>query len=267
MAYLYQKFRKNLVLFWDYRELLGNLVLREIVQRYKQSILGYFWIILNPLFQMIVMSFVFSTVLKVQSLGVPFIIFLSVALLPWNFFASSLNGATGVLVGSSSLITKIYFPREILVLASVLAKLVDFIFSLIILVVFFLIFKTPVTIYILWFFVILAIQMIFTLGLSLIIAALNLFYRDIQYLLSLIIMLWMYLTPIMYPVEMIPDRYRWIFKFNPMAVIINAYRQVLLGGLGPNLNSLGIALLMSVVIFIFGFYIFKKLEGKFADYV
>lgn len=267
MAKLYKKFKKNSVLFWRYRELLGNLIKREIAQRYKQSILGYAWIILNPLFQLVVMSFVFSLILRVKSFDVPFIIFLSVALLPWNFFANSLVSSTNSLVDNRSLITKIYFPREILVIASIVAKLVDFGFSLIILVLFFIIFKIPVTIYFVWFIVILLIQIIFTLGFSLIVSALNLFYRDIQYLLSMILMLWMYLTPIMYPVEMIPERFRFIFKLNPMAVIVNAYRQVLLGGSGPNLGSLSLALFLSIFTFLFGFYIFKKLEGKFADYV
>ena len=267
MPKLYKKFYQNLILLWDYRELLGNLVRREIAQRYKQSILGFFWILLNPLFQMLVMSFVFSIVLRVESLNVPFIIFLSVALLPWNFFAASLASASNSLVESSSLISKIYFPREILVVASILAKLVDFVLSLMILVVFFIFFKVPITIYFGWFIPILIIQLIFTLALSLIISALNLFYRDIQYLLSMVIMLWMYLTPVMYPVEMIPDRYRWVFKVNPMAVIINAYRQILLAKAGPNLASLSLAFLVSVFLFIFGFYMFKKLEGKFADYV
>ncbi|NMB57354.1 ABC transporter permease [Candidatus Beckwithbacteria bacterium] len=267
MAILYKKFSENLKLFWEFRELLKNLVKREIAQRYKQSILGYAWIILNPLFQLVVMSFVFGVILKVSSLNVPFIIFLSVALLPWNFFATSLSTSSGVLVNSSSLITKIYFPREILVYANMFAKLIDFALSLLILIVFFLIFKIPFTIYFFWFIPILIVQIIFTTGLSLITSAFNLFYRDIQYLLNLILILWMYLTPVMYPVELIPNKYRFIFKFNPMAVIVNAYRQILLGKSEPNLGSLSIALFISIFIFIFGFFIFKKLEGKFADYV
>jgi len=261
------KLYKNIQLLWFYRELLWNLAHREITQRYKQSVLGYAWVVLNPLFQLITMNFVFSVVLKVDSLGVPFIIFLSVALLPWNLFVLSLTSSTSALVGNSSLITKIYFPREILVYATIIAKLVDFFYSCIVLVFFFIIFKTNITIHILWVPLILLIQVIFTMGLSLILAALNLFYRDIQYLLSLVLTMWMYLTPIMYPVEMLPERYRFLFALNPMAVIINAFRQVMLSGAGPNLNSLSIALAISVGVFIVGFLFFKKLEGEFADYV
>lgn len=261
------KLFQNLKLFWFYRELLWNLAHREITQRYKQSVLGYVWVIINPLAQLLVMNFVFSTILKVNSLGVPFIIFLSVALLPWNLFTQSLTSSTGALVGNSNLITKIYFPREILVYATIIAKVVDYFYSCIVLIFFFIIFKTTISIHILWIPVILLIQLIFTMGLALILAAFNLFYRDIQYLLNLILMMWMYLTPIMYPVEMLPAKYRFIFTFNPMAVIINAYRQVMLSGSGPNLNSLGLAFVMSVGIFIIGFLIFKKLEGEFADYI
>jgi len=154
-----------------------------------------------------------------------------------------------------------------LVYATIIAKIVDYLYSCIVLVLFFIAFKTTITIDILWIPVILVIQLIFTTGLALILSALNLFYRDIQYLLNLILMMWMYLTPIMYPVEMLPAKYRFIFTLNPMAVIINAYRQVMLSGSGPNLNSLGLALVMSIAVFIVGFLLFKKLEGEFADYV
>ncbi len=261
------KLKLNFRLMWEYRELLWNLAYREINQRYKQSILGYAWVILNPLFQLIVLNFVFSVVLKIPSQGVPFIIFLAVALLPWNLFAASLSSSVNALVSNSSLITKIYFPREILVCSTIIAKIVDFLFSCIVLIIFFIFFKTIIGPTILWVPLIFLIQMIFTAGLSLILASLNLFYRDIQYLLGLVIMLWMYLTPVMYPVEIIPDRYRFIFSLNPMSVIINAYRQTILGGGQPSYSSLMIAFAMSITVFIIGFYIFKKSEGEFADYV
>ena len=252
---------------WDYRELLWNLANREITQRYKQSVLGYAWVILNPLFQLIVMSFVFDVVLRIPSLGVPFILFLSAALLPWNLFTQSLTASSTILVSNSNLITKIYFPREILVYSTIIAKIVDFFYSCIVLVFFLFIFKIPLTIYYLWLPAIFLIQVFLMAGISLFVAALNLFYRDIQYLLNLILLLWMYITPVMYPIEMIPEKYRFIMSLNPMAVIVNAYRQVLLSGKGPNLNSLGLAALVSFIIFGIGFTVFKKMEGEFADYV
>ncbi len=253
--------------FWLYRELLYNLTTREIKARYKQSILGYFWVILNPFAQMLVMTFVFSVIARIPSLGVPYAIFLYVALLPWNFFAASLLSSVNSLVGNSSLITKIYFPREILVYATIAAKIVDFLLASTILVLFMIYFNIPVKISILWVPVIFLIQLIFTLGLSLVLSAFNLFYRDVQYLLNLVIILWMYLTPVIYPVEMIPAQFRFILSLNPMAVFINAYRQVILGGSQPNLNSLGIGLMSSICVFIVGFSLFKKLEGVFSDVV
>lgn len=248
-------------------ELLSELTKREIKSRYKQSILGYAWVILNPFFQMVVMAFVFSHIMRIPVIGVPYAIYLYVGLLPWTLFSNSMISSVNALVNNASLITKIYFPREIFILSTILAKIVDFALASIILVLFMIWFKIPVTIHILWIFPIFLIQQIFTYALSLLLSALNLFYRDVQYVLNLVILLWMYLTPVIYPIELIPERYRWIFQLNPMAVLINAYRQVILSGHMPNLNSLMIAMGVSVGLFIISYRIFKKLEGVFADVV
>lgn len=250
-----------------YLELVAELTSREIKARYKQSVLGYAWVILNPLFQMLVMAFVFSKILRITNLGVPYALFLYVGLLPWNLFANSISGSMNSLVSSGSLLTKIYFPREILVISTVLAKIIDFLLASIVLIIFFIYFHQSITLNILWIFPIFLIQQLFTYGLSLILAALNLFYRDIQYLFGLILLVWMYLTPVIYPTEMFPEQYQWIFKLNPMAVLINAFRQVMLAGDRPNFTSLSIALLLSCVTAIVGHRLFKKLEGQFADVV
>lgn len=252
---------------WRYRELLGQLVGREIKARYKQSILGYFWVILNPFFQLMVMTFVFSTVMRISIPGVPYLLFLYVGLLPWTFFTNSLSSATNSLVDSRSLITKIKFPREILPLASILAKIVDLGMASLVLLPFFVFYHRPVSLYALWFIPILIIQLILTAGLGLILSALNLFYRDIQYLISLVLMLWMYLTPIIYPVEFVPDRFRFIFKVNPMSVLVNAYRQAILAGSSPRVENLLIALIVSLITFGVGLIVFKRLERSFADIV
>lgn len=252
---------------WYYRELIQNLVMREIKQRYKQSILGYAWVILNPLAQMLVLSFVFSIVMRVSSWDIPYPIFLYVGLLPWNLFANSVMFATDSLVSNASLIKKVYFPREIFPLVCILSKTVDFILAAVVLVLFMIFYKIPVNINLLWVFPIFAIQLIFTLGLSFFTSALNLFYRDIQYLMNLVLLLWFYLTPVIYPVEMVPDKYRFIFQLNPMSVLINAYRQVILGGSLPKLSSLVIAVGVSLIFFVLGYRVFKKLEGLFADIV
>lgn len=253
--------------FTRYRELLNELTMREIKQRYKQSVLGYAWVILNPFFQMLVMAFVFSIIMRIPNLGVPYPIFLYAGLLPWTLFSNSLISTTNSLVGNAGLITKIYFPREIFVISAIMAKIVDFLLASTIFIAFMIYFQVSATWNLLWVIPIFAIQQLFTYGLSLFLAAANLFYRDIQYLLGLIILIWMYLTPVIYSTELFPEKYRWIFQLNPMAVIINAYRQVILAGGIPNLRSLAIALVLSVILLIGGYKFFKKLEGVFADIV
>lgn len=258
---------KDLRKIYQYRELLWNLTMREIKARYKQSILGYFWVILNPFFQMVVMSFVFSIVMRIPFQGVPYSIFLYVGLLPWTLFANSLNSATNSLVSNASLIKKIALPRELFPMATILAKIVDFFLASTVFILFMLFYRIKVNLMVFWFIPIFLIQFILTCGLSLILAAFNLFYRDIQYLLGLVLVLLMYLTPVVYPVEMLPEKYRFIFKLNPMAVLVNAYRKTILGQGMPNLRSLAIALGVSLLIFTLGYKLFKKLEGLFADIV
>ena len=259
---------KEIKAIHKWRELLWQMVGREVKARYKQSILGYFWVILNPLAQMLVMSFAFSIILRIptnSSGNIPYSIFLFVALLPWTLFTNSISSAAGSLVNSSSLITKIYFPRTILVISTIIAKIIDFLFALSILVVYMIVYQIPITWNILWVIPIFLIQQIFTLGLSLFFAAANLLYRDIQYLLNMILLLWLYATPIIYPADIIPDKFRIFFQANPMAVIINAYRQVILGGGAPKYTSLLIGLGVSVVTLLIGFSYFKSREKIFAD--
>ncbi len=251
-----------------WKELLWQMVGREVKARYKQSVLGYFWVILNPLAQMLVMSFAFSLILRIptnSSGHIPYSIFLFVALLPWTLFANSLNSASSSLVTSSSLITKVYFPRTILVLSTIFAKIIDFLFALSILVIYMIIYQIPITISIFWVIPIFFIQQIFTLGISLFLAAANLLYRDIQYLLTLILILWMYVTPVIYPADIVPAKYKLLFQINPMSVIINAYRQTILGGSEPKYISLLIAAIVSFITLLIGLFYFKSREKIFAD--
>ena len=255
---------------YRHRELLWQMTSREIKARYKQSILGYFWVILNPLAQMLVMSFAFSLILRIPTNAashIPYSIFLFIGLLPWNLFSTTLNSACISLVDSTALITKIYFPRTILVIASTFSKLIDFFFSLSILIIYLIAYQIPITFNALWIIPIFFIQLIFTLGLSLFFAASNLIYRDIKHLLGLILLLWMYATPVIYPADLVPERYKIFFQINPMAVIINAYRQTILGGGSPNYYSLLIALLVSTITLLLGVSYFKSREKTFADII
>ncbi len=252
---------------FNHWELIKHLTLREIRVRYKQSFLGFFWVILNPFFQMLIMSFIFSQIIKMKNLGIPYPLFLYAGLLPWVFFVGSLTSAMGVFIEDAQLIKKIYFPREVLILSTLLAKTFDFALSTIIFLLLMFFFHINFTWYMLLFIPIFFIQFLFTYGLALILAAVNLFYRDIQYLINLVLTVLFYVTPVLYAVELFPEKYRWIFKFNPMSVFINAYRQVLFGGKLPNLGSLSIGIIISLVIFVLSYKAFKKMEGVFADVV
>jgi lipopolysaccharide transport system permease protein len=251
----------------SYRELVQELATREIKARYKQSVLGYAWVMLSPLCQMIVMAFVFSTLLRVTITGTTYPLFLYVGLLPWTLFAGSLQSSTGVLIENASLIRKIYFPRELFVFSTMLAKLVDFFLASTVFIIFFIYFQQPASPTILFFFPLLLIQFIFSYGLALILAASNLLYRDIQYVMNLILLVWLYLTPVMYPPEIMPAKYAFINNLNPMAQLIMAYRQTILFGQVPSLGSWAWMLTIAVVTVLIGHFFFKRLEGIFADIV
>jgi lipopolysaccharide transport system permease protein len=264
---LYHTIGKIARMFLENHELLVELTKREIKQRYKQSLLGYAWVILNPLMQMIVLAFIFSRILPVGDLSAPYPIFLYLGLLPWTFFSSSLTASTISLILNGKLLSKIYLPRTVFVQSTILAKGVDFILASSLFIVFALFFHVSLTFSSLWFFPLFLIQMWFTYSLSLLVAALNLFYRDIQYLLSFVLMVWMYATPIIYPQSLFGDELQWVFHINPMANFVMLYRQVVLEGTAPDWTLVGYALLITVVTYWIGLRVFKKLEGRFADVI
>jgi ABC-type polysaccharide/polyol phosphate export permease len=214
---------------------------------------------------MLILSFVFSTILRVGSEGVPFPLFVFVGLLPWIFFSGALGSATDSVVGASSLVTKVYFPREVLPTAAVLTKLVDLAFGMVILAGIMIFYGEPPELTALWFPLIFAVHFIFTLGLSLPLAALNLFFHDVRFLVGVALNLWFYLTPVLYPADIIPDKYRFIIDINPNAVFIHAYRRVIIHGDDPGLDRILGGLIISVVVFLVGYYAFKKMEPGFAD--
>ena len=255
----------SLANLWHRRELLWNMTVRHLRGQYKQSILGYAWTLVMPLSQMLIMSFVFSTILHIPSQGVPFPLFVFVALLPWNFFSSAVSSATDSVVGSSSLVTKVYFPREILPTAAIFTKVVDLMFASLILVAMMIYFGHAPTETIAWVPLLFLMQFLFTIGLSLPLAALNLFFHDVRYLVGVVLTLWFYLTPIIYPVDIVPDRYRILFDLNPISLFINAYRRVVLMDVSPGLDRLALGIVVATATFLVGYYLFKKMEPGFAD--
>ena len=255
----------SLANLWHRRELLWNMTVRHLRGQYKQSVLGYAWALVMPLSQMLIMTLVFSRFLHIPSQGVPFALFLFVGLLPWNFFATALSSATDSVAGGSSLVTKVYFPREILPTAAIFTKVVDLLFASLILVALMIYYGHMPTWTAAWVPLLFLIQFLFTLGLSLPLAALNLFFHDVRYLVGVALTLWFYLTPVMYPVDIVPDRYRILFDVNPISLFINAYRRVLLQDTSPGVGRLALGIVISMATFLIGYYLFKKMEPLFAD--
>ena len=258
-------FLPSFAVLWQHRELLWGMTGRNVRSLYKQSILGYAWIFVNPLMQILVLTFVFSTILLIPSLGIPFPLFLFVGLLPWMFFSNALATATDSIVGSASLVTKVYFPREILVMAAVFSKIVDLLFGLLILLGLMIVYGEAPSWTVVWVPAIFAIQLLFTVGLALPLAALNLYFHDVRYLVGVVLLAWFYMTPIIYPVDIVPERFKIIFDLNPLALVVNAYRRVLLMETSPGWDRLLLGFAAAFLSFVVGYYLFKRMEAGFAD--
>jgi lipopolysaccharide transport system permease protein len=235
--------------------------------RYKQSLLGGIWAILQPVARAIVLTVIFTRFIPVDTGAIPYIVFSYSAMVPWLLFATATSDMVDALVTNINLVTKIYFPREILVTAALLARLVDFAIAMGLLVVIMLWYKIPiVSPSLIYLPLVLAVQLAFTLGLGLAGAALNVYYRDVKHLVAFGIQLWFYATPIIYPVSKIPEEYVSLYFLNPMAGLIEAYRNILLEQRAPDANF-AIAAAVSIVILVAGYWFFKKVEPQFADIV
>ena len=248
-----------------YQELIVNFTLREIKAKYKQALLGITWAIIQPLVLMAMLTVVFSYFARIPSDGVPYPLFLFAALLPWQYFSSALNRGTGSLVNQAALITKIYFPRESLVLASLAAALVDFAITAIVYVALLVYYHVAPTLTWLWVVPVFLIQTTLSLGLMLFLAPLNAIFRDVGQAIPLAIQVWMYATPIMYPASLVPENIRPYYFLNPMAVIIESYRSAMLHNQTPNLLFLACAAVLALLVLASGYHVFKRLETRIAD--
>ena len=250
-----------------YRDLLWLWTLREVRVRYKQSLLGIAWAVLQPLVLMLIFTLVFSWLVRVDTGGVPYPVFSYVALVPWTFFATSLSFGIPSLVNNMNLVTKIYFPREILPLASIGAALLDFVIAAVILASMILIYRVPVGISALWVLLLLGVQIALTVGIVLIGAAILVFFRDMRFVIPLLTQVWMYASPIVYPVDAVPERYQTFYFLNPMAGIIDGYRRTLLQNQPPLPYALALSLGISLVLLVVGYGFFKRTEPLFADVI
>lgn len=258
----------DLKTLFTYRELLFSITARDIKVRYKQAALGMAWAILQPLLLMVIFTIVFSRFVRIPTDGVPYPIFSYCGLLPWTFFASSLAFAIPSLVSNINLVTKIYFPREIFPIAAVAASFFDFVIASVVFVGMMLYYRVTVSMTMLVMVpVLVVIQILLTFGVVFVLSAVNVFFRDIRYIVPLGVQIWMFISPVIYPMSLVPVRFRFIYSLNPMAVLLDGYRSLILAGEMPPLKLLGLAAGVSVGLFVLSYRIFKKLEMRFADVI
>jgi lipopolysaccharide transport system permease protein len=249
------------------RELLVSLTMREIKARYRQSILGFGWALLVPLFQMVVLSIVFGNIIGVPSDGRPYPVFSYVAILPWTLFSSAIAASVPSILGNMELVTKIYFPREILPLSSILARLVDFAVASTIYIGLILYYQIPVHKTLVFVPVLLVIQITLSIGIGLLGSAVSVFLRDISFAIPVAMQIWMYATPVIYPSSLVSERWRALYMLNPMAGIIDSYRKVVLDGVWPDFGVLAYSAVFSVVLCLIAYWYFKRLEMAMSDII
>ncbi len=252
---------------FEARELLWIWSMRDFKVRYNQSVLGALWAILQPFSLMVVYSIIFSVFIEVPTDNIPYPVFAYAALLPWTFFANSLNFAIPSLVNNMNLVSKISFPREILPLSAIFVCAIDFLIASSIFVLMLLVYRVPVGVYALLVPLALAVQIILTFGISLLASAVNVFHRDIRFIVPLALQVWMYLSPIIYPASRVPPQWRPVYFLNPMAVLIDTYRRLVLYNQPPDWLHLGIAAFASVVLTVLAYRYFKRAEREFADVI
>lgn len=238
-------------------ELLKNLIIRNLKIRYKGSMLGFFWSLLDPLFMMLV-YLLFIRLMRF-SIEIPVLL---VGVIVWQFFTMCANDSINIITGSTNLVKKVYFPRIILPLAMVIANLINFLLSAGVLIVILLILKVPVGLSLVWFPAAVVFQFIFCLGIALILCTANVFFRDTEHLMGVLMMTWFFLTPIIYPIEKVPGEYINLYYLNPMASLVTFYRYIFLG---KELPQIGASLIVIIVFFAVGLLVFSRFQKYFAD--
>ncbi len=248
-------------------ELSRNLAVRDVETRYKHSMLGLYWAIINPLVTAGIFGFVFGYIFHESAAvkPVPYIIFMLTGITFWNFFANGIMSAVGSVSGNASLLAKIYFPRIVLPTAAILARMIDFLFSLGVLIVFILIYHTPIHWSTLWLPAILVLQVLFTMGVGYLVAALNVIYRDMNQLMGLLLLVWMYFSPVMYPITNLSPSLRSVLLMNPMGCILQMERDVIFTGHLQYPQYAFVAAAWTVFVFLAGISVFRRIEPVFSE--
>jgi homopolymeric O-antigen transport system permease protein len=262
-----QRIRLNLREIWEYRELLVFLSWRDVKVRYRQTVLGAVWAILQPLVAMVIFSVIFGQLAKLPSDGIPYPIFTYTALLPWNLFSTALSRATTSVVTSSNLVGKVYFPRVLIPLSAMVSAIVDFFFSFLILLAMMVVYGVAPTwrITALPFLILLALAAAFGIGLWL--SALNVKYRDVTYVVPFVIQIWLYASPVAYSSTLVPEQWRWLYGLNPLVGVIEGFRWALLGtSWTPDVLVL-VSFVIVVLALVGGLVYFSRMEETFADVI
>lgn len=257
----------NIRELWEYRELLTFLVWRDILIRYKQTILGAAWAILQPLLTMVVFSVVFTRLTQVSTGDIPYPLFSFSALVPWTFFANGLSLSSNSLVASSNMIKKVYFPRLMIPIATITSGLLDFLLSFLVLLLMMLFYGVHPTINVLYLPLFLLLAFISALGAGLWFSALNVEYRDVRYVLPFLIQLGLFASPVAYPTNLLSEPWRSLYGLNPMTGVIEGFRWALLGSSSPPGPIIYISAAAAILVFVTGLMYFKRMETSFADVV
>ena len=256
-------FQEHIDTLYKYRELIANLVGKDLKARYRGSAMGMMWTFLNPLLLLLVYALVFSVYMRVQVQN--YAVFVFSGLLPWIWFSSSLLDWVNSITASGALITKSMFPAEILPMVKVIANMVNYLFSLPLLLIFMVVYGVPITLSVMWLPLIAFAQLLFTIGLVYVFSALNVRFRDVQHILNNFLVLWFFLCPIIYPISQTPEKWRFTFYLNPMATLSIAYQDIFVSGKTPNLVMLLALLVVGLAITLFGFSQFDRYKESFAE--
>lgn len=248
---------------YNYRELLKTNIKKDVGGKYKHSFLGVLWSFINPLLQIAVYALVFQVILKSNIEN--YAVYLCCGLIPWQYFSNVVIRGAAVMVDNGNIIKKVYFPREILPISLVTSEGVNFLISTIIILGFVVFGGIGLSWNVLWYFLILAIQFIVSIGISLIVSSLTVYFRDLLHLLGVFMQLLFYATPIVYAMDAVPAGFRWLLRLNPMSYLIEGYRAIFYSKTMPNFKGLLVALAMGIILCAIGYFIFKKLERRFAE--
>ena len=254
------KFFKSL---YEYRELLKTSISKDVRGKYKNSVLGILWSFLNPLLQIAVYAIVFPLIMKSNLPN--YTVFLCCGLIPWNFFSAAISRTSFTMVENGNIIKKVYFPREILPISVVTSEAINFIIPTIIILAFVLGYGMGLSKFLIFYPLVLLVQYVLLIGISFIVSSVTVYFRDLQHFIGIALQLLFYATPIVYAPNTIPENFQWILKFNPMTYVINGYRDIFYYKQMPDLSSMAMVLVIGIIVCLLGYFIFSKLQRKFAE--